>query len=144
MEKLMFILAMSGSALFLVQQIGKFVAALFSPQAQAVAKPAAPEDVKDEKKEPTLAAPTGLVERNIALTELLTAQGQQLEKVTLALEQVSARLAALEAPKPRAARKTSSKPQITMPEIDSFPPVDAVANGYDQMPPVNGGFEPVH
>lgn len=143
MEKAMFFLAMTGSSLYLLQQLGAFVRVLFSEQAKAVPV-ATKAPAAEEKKEPTLAGSTGVAERNKALIDLLTAQGQQLDKVTQALEQANARLAALEAPKPRAPRKPSVKPQSTQPEEGGYPPVQEAATGYEGMPPVIGGFEPVH
>ena len=138
MEKILFLMALTGSALYLVE---RFVAALIAMTSKptVVTKPQAAK-AEPVKKEPSLETAKGSDELK-TLIELLSAQNEEISKLSKVVADTSARLTALETAKVRTPRKAASKALAPAPHAEPENP----ATGYEGLPPViAGGFEPVH
>jgi hypothetical protein len=153
-DKAMFVLALSGSILFLFQQIFKGLSVLFAgrstkkttqDQAAATGAPAPAAAPAAEAVPATPEAlPKSAVEKNLVL--LLERQNYKLEELTKGLALAQQRLSMLESPKTRASRKAA--PAAELPpapvaepvEHDGYPPVESMSAIPESTP---GGFEKV-
>lgn len=94
------------------------------------------------RTEPTIESPAKPDDLK-TLIELLASQGDEIAKLTRVIHEANDRLATLEATKPKVTRKSPAKASAPAPGMGAFPPAPDPSQ-YGNLPPVTGGFEPVH
>lgn len=146
-DKALFMLALAGSSLYLLQQVAKGLSILFAGRTTQQVKaqdsgtaPAAPGEPAAQAVSSAAPAPSkSAADKELALQ--IERQALKIKELTEGLAYAQSRLSVLEAPKPRASRKTAPVAQPVAPdEHDGYPPVDAMTTIPETAP---GDFEKV-
>ena len=141
-EKILFLMALAGSAVYLLEWLVTKVQAMFPKRPAVIPVTKSQKLEESSKKEPSLESPTKPDDLK-ALIELLAAQGEEMANMSRLIAEANDRLAALETPKTKATRKAPAKATSLAPGLGALPPAPDT-EGYGALPPVTGGFEPVH
>lgn len=143
LEKILFVLAMAGSVVIVLERLSWFFMRIINGTAAKVQPPATVIKKTDEgsKKEPSFEGFKKNSDELQTLIELLGSQSEEINKLSKIVAETSARLSALESPKPRLSRKSPAKAH----DMHVAAPSSPVNTGFEGLPPVvSGGFEPVH
>lgn len=150
MEKGLFLLALLGSVVYLFDRAFAVLRYVHAANRGAIAVATVAKSKKEvgSKQEPSLESVKKDDEQIKTLIDLLTAQNVEISKLSTALADTSARLTVLESSqKPRASRKApvkASQNPVDLPSIPTDLSSHPAMAGFDGLPPVSGGFEPVH
>ena len=103
-EKILFLMALAGSAVYLLEWLAARVQAMFPKRPAVIPVTKSQKLEESSKKEPSLESPTKPDDLK-ALIELLAAQGEEMANMSRLIAEANDRLAALETPKTKATRK---------------------------------------
>ena len=140
LENVLFVLALSGSVLYLFTRLFEMFANRVNAKQRALEADLKKEAKVGPKVAPTLDQPS-TNDHLKTMIDLVASQSEEIAKLNRVIVQTNERLVELEAAKQRAPRKTT--PKAPAAGLGSFPPGQD-PYGHEALPPVTGGFEPVH
>ncbi|CAN7646467.1 hypothetical protein LJR129_005028 [Acidovorax sp. LjRoot129] len=140
MDKFLFFLALVGSIGYVFDRGLKLMGFISEKMRGTPAAAPKPKNETGSKQEPSLESAKKVDDQTKQLIDLLSTQNEEIQKLSKVVADMSARLTAVESSKPRATRKVpAAKPPAVPVDLPSTPGM-----GFEGLPPVSGGFEPVH